>query len=903
MRNAFSTLLFAGALLLAGCSGGGSSSSSSLRIPCIGGQSFCVISCDLGCSQTGCSVTEIAENQRLRFKFSDAVATGSVTGASISIRTATGVAPAGDFVVSGNEVTFVPKVTTANGVSSFGFRRNETYVISLSGGRSIAQSVTNLAGDGLSQEFSCSVVASLGILDEDQQPPSVELISPTVLVGAPANPTIVLRFSELIDTTPLQVSLGDASPIRVVLRSILPSGECDADSDGTPLTGVPQLSTEQFGQREVSVVTFQAENALPGNSCITVRVTSDLRDLSGRSSVPAKFEFLTEAGVSQPIEITESFVDNSQQEIAVSGGVWGGAGGGARPGLVGGDGRHGSFSTDLGQVVASSTYAIDVDNTIIPANQSLTGLEYQVTDGRFFFTDFIVPEGTTIRFVGTVAPVLRVRGIVDIRGHVEVNGISSPAELQVTGPANGQMLSTFDAREFSPPAQVVDGQPGTLGGAGGAAGGTGGKEGNDGGPEFVNGVNINQGQAGDNVQVRASHAYAGLATATGGMGSAMTPQSGMWAAVPPKIGTIYCSYFSAGGGGGGYSGPGAQADVPLPVNGTQTIVSEPLVNGGVAFSLLPYPPVPLPPNYSSLDHFTVGGSGGGGGGSHGYGLLAVGAAPERWMAGHGGTGGGGALAIRCGGALAIAATASVEARGGDGCVINGTGPNGASAAAGYGVSSPGGGGSGGSILLQSSQNISIAGNLNARGGLGCRAGFIVTNAVTMNGKAGDGADGFFRLEAPGSGVAFGGTSSPPYVAGTNSGDLSDRDDLSGDTSLWYSADRLFPPTWQRYELDVDIDGDGIIDTVYTDSGEPGTMKAAEPSGPITLPLIIRFQGVNLDSNNIPIDAPGPWRDGIGSGAGPGIGLDAVTGFRFTITYNRALFPNLVVRGLRVLAQS
>ena len=205
MRNALSILLFSSVLLFAGCgAGGGDSASSTLRIPCSGGESFCIISCDLGCSQTGCSITEVAENQRLRFKFSDAVAAESVNSTSVSIRTATGVAPNGRFEVVGSEVVFVPEVATANGVSTFGFLRNESYIISLVGG---AQSVRNLSGDTLSRDFTCTVIASQGILDEDGAPPTVELISPTVLVNAPVSPTIVLRFSELIDTTPLQVSL------------------------------------------------------------------------------------------------------------------------------------------------------------------------------------------------------------------------------------------------------------------------------------------------------------------------------------------------------------------------------------------------------------------------------------------------------------------------------------------------------------------------------------------------------------------------------------------------------------------------------------------------------------------------------------------------------------------------
>ncbi|MCK5940602.1 MAG: hypothetical protein KAI24_01435, partial [Planctomycetes bacterium] len=533
MRNALSILFFATALVFTSCGSGGGDASSSLRIRCLGGQAFCIISCDLGCSQTGCSVTEIAENQRLRFKFSDAVDPASVNGASISIRTATGVAPAGDFQVSGNEVVFVPRVTTANGVSTFGFKRNESYIITLAGGSSIAQSVKNLAGDGLSQEFSCSVVASLGILDEDQLPPTVDLIAPTQLVNAPVNPTIVLRFSELIDTTPLQVSLGEASPIRVVLRGQLPNGLCDAEAEGIALGGLPQLSTELVGQREVTVVTFTPTVQLPGNSCITVRVTADLRDLSGRSAIPAKFVILTQAGVSTPIEVVETFASNAKQQPVVSGGIWGGAQGpGARPGVIGGDGRHGSFDPTLGNPVGANTYEWNSDLFVIPQSVSLTGQEYTITDGRFYFTDFIVPEGTTVRFTGTVAPVIRVRGDVQIAGTIDVNGRDLPFTIQTSGPATGQRVSVFNARIGNSTTPVM---PGTAGGPGAGRGGNGAQEGNDQGPIIVGGINLTDGQPGEDVGLRAGHAYAGNAIGTGGVGSIQTPATGMWQAPFPLV--------------------------------------------------------------------------------------------------------------------------------------------------------------------------------------------------------------------------------------------------------------------------------------------------------------------------------------------------------------------------------
>jgi hypothetical protein len=894
MRNALSVLFFVSALIFAGCSGGGSSSSSSsLRIRCGGGQSFCIISCDLGCSQTGCSVTEIAENQALRFKFSDAVDPSTVNGSSISIRTATGVAPQGDFEVVGNEVVFRPGVSTSAGISTFGFLRNEMYIISLAGGQSIAQSVTNLAGDGLSQEFTCSVVASEGILDADGAPPTVELLSPTVQVNAPVNPTIVLRFSELIDTTPLQVSLGQASPIRVVLRPTLPSGECDVDTDGTALEGVPQLSTETVGQREVTVVTFQPSVSLPGNSCITVRVTADLRDLAGTSAIPAKFVFLTEEGVSTPIEIKESFTTNSKQEVLISGGVWGGSqGAGARPGLIGGDGRHGSFDKALGTAVGSGTFVFNVDNTLIPASSSLTGLQYQVTDGRFFFTDFIIPVGTTIRFVGSVSPVIRVLGQVQIDGAIEVNGVDADSEISTSGGSIGQRVTTF------PALTSLVGQQGSAGGAGGGVGGAGGDRGTNLGPTIVAGVNLTNGQPGQSVRVLAGHAYEGSTGGTGGLGSVLAPATGVWGTPTPTVGGIvYCAYFSPGGSGGGFSSPGQQPDVPLYAgSSTGTIVSTAPVAGGVAFDLMPYPPASVPSSYSSLQHFTVGGSGGGGGGSHGYGLFAVGAAIQKWMAGHAGTGGGGALAIRSGGRIIIGPSAVLSARGGDGVLIVGSTTS--------GNSSPGGGGSGGSFLVQSGQQVSVEGEIDARGGVGSRVGFQVNVLQAASAAAGDGSPGFFRMEAPSGNVVWTGSSSPTYVASNMSGDLTDRDDKSGDTSLWYSTGLVFPPTWDRYELDVDLDGDGTVDITYDDTGAPGSIKASEPNGPITLPLVISFQGANLNqAGTVPIGPVGQWRDGIGPGGGQGISLDSVTGFRFRVTYNRALFPDMVMKELRVYAQS
>ena len=154
------------------------------------------------------------------------------------------------------------------------------------------------------------------------------------------------------------------------------------------------------------------------------------------------------------------------------------------------------------------------------------------------------------------------------------------------------------------------------------------------------------------------------------------------------------------------------------------------------------------------------------------------------------------------------------------------------------------------------------------------------------------------------GAAFPGVGVPAYVPAQNAGTLNDSDDRSGDTSTWRGTGLVFPPTWQRYELDVDLDGNGTIDETFTDSGAPGTRRAWELGGPITLPLQLEFQGADLDTGGVVVPgSEGGWRAGIGGGAGPGINLDSVTAVRFTMTYNRGLYPNMVVKALRIYAQS
>lgn len=931
MRNQLTFTLLAGALAFAGagCSSGSQDDSSDLRIRCINGDSFCLVSCDLGCSQTGCSVTEIAENQRLRFVFSSQIDPASVNSASVSIRTPSGVAPDGEFLVQGRELTFVPRVRVVNGVSTFGFRRNESYIVTLNSGAT-GQGVRSTSGDGLRDRLSCTVLVSRGIQDEDQQAPSVELLAPTITNGIPQQPTIVLRFSELIDTTALQGTLTPSSPVQFLVKGTRLEGGvllCDSLQQGTTLGGIPVLSTETVAGRPVTVVSYTPPVQLPGESCLTILITADVRDLSGRQGAPQQFELLVEAGTSTPITISETFSSSANQELFGSSTIWNN---GARPGLIGNDGRHGSFDVTMGTEVAPGVYEWNTDSFLIPASRSATGQEYLVTDGRFYFSDFVLPAGTTLRFTranatspSTVPPQIWVRGNAQVDGTIDVSGEDLPFYTPATGLAAGQRVSNYNGlgtgvTTTSPNNwPVPDGQPGSYGGAGGGRGGDGARECRlDGDVTQTIGlevVHIYYGRDGEDIRLPAGHAYAANAGGTGGSGGLLHPINGLATPTFGQPGAALISFstrgwFSPGGAGGGYVGDGASAGI-LGTVPTGASVSTPVQPGGVSLPAL----LPIPTSTTSLTHFLVGGSGGGGGGSHAYGTTSV----PTWgtyVAGGAGTGGGGAVALRVGGDLNVGPTAALLARGGDGVLITGDDPTSTTFYdANWGITSPGGGGSGGSVLLQAGRTLAFAGTVNVSGGSGSRTGSISTSSTALPtplpaafnivSQAGSGAPGFYRLESGVGAPNFSGTvatGTPAYVAGTNGGTLTDRDTVTGGLSKWRAAGTFFPPTWLRYELDVDTDGDGTIDITYTDSGAPGTQRANDPNGPVQ----IRFQGANLNqAGTEPSGPPGVWRDGIGNGAGPGIVLDSVNGFRFQLLFNRDASATTVVRGLRVFAQS
>ncbi len=573
--------------------------------------------------------------------------------------------------------------------------------------------------------------------------------------------------------------------------------------------------------------------------------------------------------------LVETFADFLRRDLVASGDRWNGR---VQSVGLGGDGRHGSFDPTVGTQVAPNTYEFQTDGMVIPGRLTLSGEPETVATGEFFFTDFLVPAGVTVRFRGANAAIVRVRGQVRIAGVVDADAAPMTGFLcRNQTPAQGNL--------------PVAGQPGGVGGPGGGRGGAGGDRGLNTGP----GVAFD-GKDGQSVQLAAGHAYAALAVGTGGRGSAMFPAHGTTAGLTGTftLQNIFNGSYGLGGGGGGHTVAGGSSSNSST---NPAILPGPATAGGIAFALLP-----LPPGRSSLEHFLVGGSGGGGGGSHPFVGLSIAVAQfqnDVWKAGAGGSGGGGAIALRCGSDLLVQPSGQVRARGGAGALLNGDNPatpafDVTTSPSSWGAPQPGGGGSGGSVLLQAGGGLLALGGVDTSGGAGSGSnatsisGSVLTGAVV---QAGAGSAGALRFESLGQ-QFVGGPTVPAFTPAVHSGALVDRDRVSGSRSLWYVPGTLDLPYYRAYELTVDLDGQ-----TFVFSDDPAIGPPADGNGPVR----VRFQSARLRPDGTLDEASiGPWRDYVGSKQdGFGLGHDRGDAFRFDLVIDSTLGGNPTVRQLVV----
>ncbi len=839
------------ALVFPGCTGGTPGGASFSAGRCATTESkFCLVSCSLGCSSTGCSVSQIAQNQPITLSFSQPVDPASVNSASVLLRTANGEPPIGDLLVDGANIIFRPKIEISGGSTFFGFRANETYILALPAGS--GQTLRAISGEALGSQVSCQLTVSLGIVDIDNQPPIPTLLSPTAKDNVSLGTSVVLEFSELIDAAPF-AGTGEGGPVEYFISRTARVGsvpQCDDGALRVPLPGTPQVVLDPI--RGKATVSFRPSVQLPGEACIEVKVTNRVRDLSGRPAVPITYRFVTEASTTDDLVAIEEFDSVGRLDTAYSSTRW--QNGTALPGIVGGSGRHGDFDVEIGRDAGGGVYEWDTDafgGFKIPARLTLSGRDEFVSDGAFEFTRFELRAGKTLRFIGSKIPKIRVRGEAIIDGTIDVAGVTQLIQLGF----------------------LTTGQPGTRGGPGGGTGGA--------GAAASNGINVSNGQPGDMVQVAATHGYRDRITGTGGLGARQFPVDN--ASVTHTFSGVVCVQVPAGGSGGGYFRAGT-AGVALRNPGPSPgDLASPTAGGG-AFQLFP-----IPANTRSIDHFQIGGSGGGGGASHIY-SHTVGRT-FIWRSGAGGTGGGGVVVVRAGGAVVVGEQGKILANGGksyepyDNVTQGPPGPN--------------GGGSGGTVLLQSATIVQGLGVIDISGGPGAhiRPG-TGQPLLDIEAKGGAGAPGFVRAEMPnnpGLGIL---RQVRPQVEPQMVGDLTDTDSTSGFITKWYTTRLIFPPNYVRYEIDAEVNGQTVI---YSDDPTLVGSRYAKLGAGEAISALFQAGAVNPRDGTLS-GQPGPWRNTVGAHQGEqGLTPDAYTGYRFQILFNQG--SGVVIRSVKIRFRS
>lgn len=867
-------------VLMSACSGGSEKSVANANFRCgdATANAVCLQSCNLGCSETGCGRTEIAQNERIILNFSENVDPNTVSSSSILFRTASGTEAVGEFLVAGNRVEFVPTLAVTGGQTYYGFTNGETYVMTIVGGDDVPSVVRGTSGRPFGETLTCTLVSQLGIIDYDGLAPTAVMVSPAVVQNAPLDSIIELEFSELIDPTPFLNTV--QSPVRFFVRAGVENSageiECDPNADRQPLAGSAFPTFD--AARGTTTLSFVPSAPLPGNACVEVEMGAEVVDMSGRAALPETFSFTTLVQALEPGEVSEDFTTQEFFDRDTSAATW--DGGQLAFAAIGGDGRHGKFDVSIAGeptfVGGVAVYELDCDSTIIPKENTITGAAMPVTDGRFYFTEFVVPSGVRLRFVGSSPPVITASGRIEVQGEVDLRGASLAS---LPSPGLGSSLT-----------------PGQAGAVGAVFGGAGGK-GGDQGDGLGTGGGAFDGEAGSDVTMVSGHAYVQSRLGTGGNGSTVYPTSGLTTerlfntALGVNGGTPCLNVVAGGGGGGsafaGEPGQVISVNVPNPATGglpwLQTFGPE--APAAMAAQVLPYPAIGS--SMPSSRHFLVGGAGGGGAASNTTFTVEALTLP-RWAPGGGGAGGGGAIGLRAGGSLRIGSLGSVVASGGstpDMLEI---------VMAARAV--PGGGGGGGSVLLQSAGSVDMFGQVDVSGGIGGtfdRSVGILPNGAHIVSKAGDGSPGLVRLEAPSANAAALAAAVSPSNALLTTSSLQEQDGLVACQSLYYSTGLSLGPQYDRYEITALVDG---VLMVFSDDPAVSTMSAISGA-----PLRASFQAATMDLATGEISDVKPWRSFVRSTPmQPGIASDQLNAFRFRLVVDRTFAQEVIVQRVVVI---
>jgi hypothetical protein len=792
MKTLGTTIVALGLGLSASCSSGGGGGSA----PSGSSGSMFIESCSLGCTtsanQVSCGVTDVFVNQEIRIRFSRNVDLASVNNNSFQVvQNGTGVVPPGTFSIdpqNARTLIYRPRLTfDSSGNPVFGLQEGATYTVRLPGTALNDQGpfVRSTGGQSNQTRLLCVLSASQGVFDVNPGPPVATVTVDVQLYDMNGDPTVILpdqpaqgasdvaRFSPIRflfndimnPATLVNPVTGESAFIRVLVD---PDGNTADPTDQVAVQGDFTINIDQTALR--TTVVFTPSQAYPSAGPdpdnlrkIVVELPSAISDLGGNGLLNAgDVIFIPEVVIFPPTDVVELFEDTAREDGPRTGNPWA-VNGRLGKGPGGGTGRLGDLFVPTGESVVLNTDVEDfssiADAEIFdPANiigSTVHGQPDPVMGGLFEFASLRIEPGGQLRFEGSNAVRLLVRGESVVQGILDLTG--------ETAPANDDL--------------ALDGGVGGAAGPGGGAGGDGGvlPDGKyPGGGDFTVGL---MGNGVDNPNDPGPLDFFDPAdyvpfNATDGMGipfpdtlnptdvvgegtggiawpqpTAMFPDfhfpmSPADATNAPYVPGQACKTTLVGGAGGG----GAHALSGL---------------NGIGRNVVTFPPTPDPPISPGGDAADLaidatvkslspslgllrGGAGGGGSGSHLVDTTVNGSiffpadctvAPIPPLqitvysqhSGAGGGGGGGGVQIASGRRCVIEGV--VDSSGGDGAGLT---PGGKVQGAGAGA--------GGAVLLQSPLVLiqSVPARIDVAGGRG--------GSGPSGSRGGDGGAGFFRLE-------------------------------------------------------------------------------------------------------------------------------------------------------------
>jgi hypothetical protein len=909
-----------------------------------------VITCNLGCSGPAegsktCATSDVFVNQTLAFEFNKPIDPQSIASGGLRLTNLqSGEAAPGLIEIDPSNprrLTYRPSITLDDfGQLVPGFVAGEAYRMFVRGSGA-GPRIRATDGSPNVTTIDCFVIASKGVLDLEPGAPQATVfidvydpltneVTSTLLadgqVDVPLTARVRVEFDQIMSASTLIELVGSTSPsVRVRFDE---DGDTSTPNDQVPLPGQFAIDFDEKATRTQLV--FAPNGPLPsaGTGPLTHRVVVEVgvnaKDIAGTALAAATKAVFTPLAVPIPTEtVRETFQSDVPIALRSSSAVaeplavlpGGSLRGRVLPGVAGGNGELGDVVVRAGETLVLSTgpdvvtrFGPNFENgavdafgapsiepeeivayqvraqVLVDAASAPSTAVVEVDDGVFEFASLVVQAGGVLTFEGDLPPRVFVRGELSIAGLVDVSGRSGGDHFSTNG----------------------------LGGSGGPsrlAGGAGGDGGDR--PDQPTGSQMlpTQGPtfrgfdhtAGSVVDPNGAAGVGRGGTGLGGGGGVKWPPTFPGPFVV-NLGTladasylnILCAAVEVGapGAGGTFASLGGNPFYSVPAQG---------------FGIPPAPPAALPTStVVTVDELEldpdrsgalVGGAGGGGGGAGIQGTTTNGIAtnncippgqfPIKQITGYldasGGAGGsgGGALQLQSGRSIVISGL--VDASGGNGAGIPFCVPVNDGC-----WTAPGGGGSGGALLLQtpllSLFDATVV--LDVSGGLGG------VNGNTLS-RGGSGGAGVVEVQAqpsltvssvqPRLAPTLGGAGQPlamdvlevePFAPPTTGPGL-----LSGFTTCWIVPDAgLFgfsfvdddtsasdPSQWiYSWNLVLELDTGELVNW----RGDSGSITDEFDVDFETLvgrdlgtsPLVVRFQGVRANAaiqNKCTFDALDP----------------------------------------------